>query len=210
MRLWGALAALALAGFCLAGCGPKPQFHIVAGSEQKSLEPLVQGVCAKQHVTCDIDYKGSLDIGQLVGSDQSPTIDAVWPASSLWIELYDKNHRVKEIGVKIELTVLESATFSAALSVGPRDAKYDLAVLSWTVPTADPDEPMMYMTHTKAWKPAGANRMFFSNPETDRLAEAAHVESDLARASRDGNPHHLDHQWRPHPQLAGPGDGPAL
>ncbi len=37
---------------------------------------------------------------------------------------------------------------------------------------------MMYMTHTKAWKPAGANRMFFSNPETDRLAELAHVESD--------------------------------
>ncbi|WP_342361802.1 ABC transporter substrate-binding protein [Terrarubrum flagellatum] len=85
---------------------------------------------------------------------------------------------LEKIGVKVELTVLESATFSAALSVGPKDAKYDLAILSWTVPTADPDEPMMYMTHTKAWKPAGANRMFFSNPETDRLAEEAHVESD--------------------------------
>jgi peptide/nickel transport system substrate-binding protein len=40
---------------------------------------------------------------------------------------------------------------------------------------------MMYMTHTKAWKPAGANRMFFSNPETDRLAELAHTESDPAK-----------------------------
>lgn len=88
---------------------------------------------------------------------------------------------LEKLGVKTELTILESATFSAALSVGPKDAKYDLAVLSWTVPTADPDEPMMYMTHTKAWKPAGANRMFFSNPETDRLAEAAHVESDPAK-----------------------------
>ena len=85
---------------------------------------------------------------------------------------------LEKLGIKIELVVLESATFSAALSVGPKDAKYDLAILSWTVPTADPDEPMMYMTHTKAWKPAGANRMFFSNPETDRLAELAHVESD--------------------------------
>jgi ABC-type transport system substrate-binding protein len=39
----------------------------------------------------------------------------------------------------------------------------------------------MYMTHTKAWKPAGANRMFFSNPETDRLAELAHAEPDTRK-----------------------------
>jgi ABC-type transport system substrate-binding protein len=85
---------------------------------------------------------------------------------------------LEKIGMKVELTVLESATFSASLSLGPQDAKYDLALLAWTVPTADPDEPMMYMTHTKAWKPAGANRMFFSHPETDRLAELAHAEPD--------------------------------
>ena len=78
---------------------------------------------------------------------------------------------LEKLGIKVELTVLESATFSASLSLGPKEAKYDLALLAWTIPTADPDEPMMYMTHTKAWKPAGANRMFFSNPETDRLAE---------------------------------------
>jgi peptide/nickel transport system substrate-binding protein len=85
---------------------------------------------------------------------------------------------LEKLGMKVELTVLESATFSAALSLGPQEAKYDLALLAWTVPTADPDEPMMYMTHTKAWKPAGANRMFFSHPETDRLAELAHAEPD--------------------------------
>jgi peptide/nickel transport system substrate-binding protein len=85
---------------------------------------------------------------------------------------------LEKIGIKVELTVLESATFSASLSLGPQEAKYDLALLGWTIPTADPDEPMMYMTHTKAWKPAGANRMFFSNPETDRLAELAHAEPD--------------------------------
>ncbi|MDF2811307.1 MAG: peptide transporter substrate-binding protein, partial [Microvirga sp.] len=83
-----------------------------------------------------------------------------------------------KLGIKVELTVLESATFSASLSLGPKEAKYDLALLGWTIPTADPDEPMMYMTHTKAWKPAGANRMFFSNPETDRLADLAHAEGD--------------------------------
>ncbi|WP_201833731.1 ABC transporter substrate-binding protein [Microvirga zambiensis] len=88
---------------------------------------------------------------------------------------------LEKLGIKTELTVLESATFSASLSLGPQEAKYDLALLAWTIPTADPDEPMMYMTHTKAWKPAGANRMFFSNPETDRLAEAAHAEPDTKK-----------------------------
>ncbi|MET0744208.1 MAG: ABC transporter substrate-binding protein [Microvirga sp.] len=88
---------------------------------------------------------------------------------------------LEKLGIKIELTVLESATFSASLSLGPQEAKYDLALLAWTIPTADPDEPMMYMTHTKAWKPAGANRMFFSNPETDRLAELAHAEPDTRK-----------------------------
>ena len=91
---------------------------------------------------------------------------------------------LEKLGIKVELTVLESATFSASLSLGPKDAKYDLALLSWTIPTADPDEPMMYMTHTKAWKPAGANRMFFSNPETDRLAELAHAEGRRDQAGR--------------------------
>lgn len=83
-----------------------------------------------------------------------------------------------QIGVDVELTVMESAAFSSAMSQSPKDAKYKLALMSWGIPTADPDEPMMYFTHTKAWKPAGANRMFFSSKEIDRLADLAHVETD--------------------------------
>ena len=83
-----------------------------------------------------------------------------------------------EIGIEAKLVVMESAAFSAAMSKSPQEAKYDLALLSWGIPTADPDEPMMYFTHTKAWKPAGANRMFFTSKEIDRLADAAHIETD--------------------------------
>lgn len=83
-----------------------------------------------------------------------------------------------EIGIKVELEVMEGAAFSAAVSQAPEDAKYEMALLSWGIPTADPDEPMMYFTHTKAWKPKGANRMFFSSSEIDRLADLAHTTTD--------------------------------
>ena len=83
-----------------------------------------------------------------------------------------------EIGIKAELEVMEGAAFSAAVSQAPEDAQYEMALLSWGIPTADPDEPMMYFTHTEAWKPKGANRMFFSSEEVDRLADLAHTTTD--------------------------------
>jgi ABC-type transport system substrate-binding protein len=86
-----------------------------------------------------------------------------------------------QLGIGVDLTVMESAAFSSAMNQGPEDAKYDMALLSWGIPTADPDQPMMYFTHTRAWKPVGANRMFFSDAEIDRIADLAHVEIDEAK-----------------------------
>jgi Ca-activated chloride channel family protein len=82
----------------LAGCSqPGPQFRIIAGSEQKSLEPLVLGFCKHEHIRCQIDYKGSLDIGLMLDGDAAPEVDAIWPASSLWVEMYDTHRRVKDL-----------------------------------------------------------------------------------------------------------------
>jgi Ca-activated chloride channel family protein len=92
LALIGLTAALSLGA-----CNRAPPFHIVAGSEQKSLEPIVMEFCAQKHVRCQIDYKGSLDIGQMTAAATAPDVDAVWPASSLWIELYDRQHRVKDM-----------------------------------------------------------------------------------------------------------------
>jgi peptide/nickel transport system substrate-binding protein len=83
-----------------------------------------------------------------------------------------------EIGVPVEITVMESAAFSSAVKVPPTEAEYDMALLSWGIPTADPDEPMMLFTYTKAWKPFGSNRMFYSSEEIDRLTALAHTETD--------------------------------
>jgi Ca-activated chloride channel family protein len=82
----------------LAACGAHgPQFHIVAGSEQKTMEPIILDFCKARHVDCKIDYKGSLDIGLMVQGGGAADVDAVWPASSLWIELYDTQRRVKDL-----------------------------------------------------------------------------------------------------------------
>ncbi len=61
---WALPVALSL---LLAGCGGGVKtFHIVAGSEEKTFEPIVQEFCADQGVECTIDYKGSLDIGLML------------------------------------------------------------------------------------------------------------------------------------------------
>jgi peptide/nickel transport system substrate-binding protein len=60
----------------------------------------------------------------------------------------------------------------------PSSSTSDMALLSWGIPTADPDEPMMLFTYTKAWKPFGSNRMFYSSEEVDRLTALAHTETD--------------------------------
>jgi Ca-activated chloride channel family protein len=113
----GALAAC-LALLALASCGRGPVFHIVAGSEQKALEPVVQDFCARRHVACDIRYAGSLDIGLMLAGPQAPDVDAVWPASSLWIEIYDTNRRVKDLKSIASSPVILGVRLSKARELG--------------------------------------------------------------------------------------------
>lgn len=91
-RIW-AFLLLAL----LAGCGedgPR-EFTILAGSEQQALEPIVQEFCGRRRVTCRFTYQGSLDIGLALRPGRPPPADAVWPAASLWIDLFDSERRVR-------------------------------------------------------------------------------------------------------------------
>lgn len=88
---------------------------------------------------------------------------------------------LREIGVEVEIQFWESSAFGAATNLGPDDAQYGMVLLSWGIPTADPDEPMMMMTYSKAWKPIGANRMFYASEEVDRLSLLAHHEVDAVR-----------------------------
>lgn len=86
-----------------------------------------------------------------------------------------------EVGVKVEMTVVESAAFWPAVNVGPDEVQHQLANLSWGVPTADPDEPMLLLTYSKSWRPICCNRLFYASEEVDRLTDLAHTETDPAK-----------------------------
>jgi Ca-activated chloride channel homolog len=91
----------------LTACEPSgPEFSILSGSENQVLEPLVQEFCAARHAKCTIKYLGSLDIALTLKPEAAPEFDAVWPASSLWIDIYDTARRVKSVKSIAQMPVI--------------------------------------------------------------------------------------------------------
>ncbi len=92
--------------FLLVGCGHSSggssafedngQLHlkILSGSENKSLEPIINRFASDHHVSIDMTYLGSVDMMSRLQSG-NPDADAVWPANRIWIAMGDKQHLVK-------------------------------------------------------------------------------------------------------------------
>jgi Ca-activated chloride channel homolog len=80
----------------MASCGeqPGPEFSIVSGSENQPLEPMVQEFCKQQNATCTMTYQGSLDIGLGLQPGRDLVTDAVWPASHIWVSMFDTGRKV--------------------------------------------------------------------------------------------------------------------
>lgn len=74
--------------------GGQQTLHIVSGSENKELEPILEEFAKKEKIKILIDYQGSLDIMRLLQNEEIE-YDAVWPASTLWISMGDTSHRIK-------------------------------------------------------------------------------------------------------------------
>ena len=106
-----------------------PEIAVVSGSENQPFEPLVREFCASRGAQCSFKYMGSLDIGFGLKSTTNPLqADVVWPASSVWIDVFDEGRHVKH---------LQSISQSPVL-LGVRKAKAE--ALGWTkrdVTTAD-------------------------------------------------------------------------
>jgi Ca-activated chloride channel family protein len=107
----------------MSACGPKKEvdFKFVAGSENKTLEPLVQDFCKSQNMKCSFDYKGSLDIGAMLAPGAKPEVDAVWPAASLWVDLYDTGRQVKDLKSVSQSPVVLGVRLSKAKELGWTD-----------------------------------------------------------------------------------------
>lgn len=68
--------------------------RIVAGSEVKVFEPIIEEYSRKTGRNVEMTYKGSLDIMRLL-QDGSTDFDAVWPASTIWLNMGDEQHLLK-------------------------------------------------------------------------------------------------------------------
>jgi Ca-activated chloride channel family protein len=117
-------APLALVAFALAGCAPSgPQFTIVSGSENEVLEPVVQEFCKSRGATCTMRYQGSLDIALSLKPGNDPAVDAVWPAASIWIDMFDTARRVKSVKSIVQMPVILGVRRSRAEALGWIGAK---------------------------------------------------------------------------------------
>jgi Ca-activated chloride channel family protein len=72
----------------------KPKLVILSGSENKTLEPLINEFKKKNNIDIEMHYKGSVDIMMELNKEKLD-YDAVWPANSIWISMGDVNHVVK-------------------------------------------------------------------------------------------------------------------
>jgi Ca-activated chloride channel family protein len=115
----GLLFALALAA-CSA---PGPQFTILSGSENDVLEPLVQEFCQSRRANCLVRFKGSLDIALALKPGNDPEADAVWPAASIWIDMFDTARRVKSVKSIAQMPVILGVRRSKAQELGWIGAK---------------------------------------------------------------------------------------
>ena len=75
------------------GSGGKT-LRIVSGSENRELEPILEDFAKSEGVRIEMTYQGSLDIMRLLEGEELP-YDAVWPASSLWLDAADTPLNVK-------------------------------------------------------------------------------------------------------------------
>lgn len=69
-------------------------FTVLAGSDSKDLEPMVVKYGQEHGATITFAYAGSVDIALQLQSGKLDA-DAVWPASSVWLNYADRQHVVK-------------------------------------------------------------------------------------------------------------------
>ena len=97
---------------------PKTSLAIVAGSENAALAPLLQQFAKTQGIGLSVKYMGSVDISLELAKGKASQFDAVWPASSLWLDLGDKQGAVKNAKSIMRSPVVFAVRKSIAQKLG--------------------------------------------------------------------------------------------
>ena len=103
LAVLGFSACLGVGGGQTAGTGQeadtvigngRQSLRILSGSENQELEPILEDFSRESGIRVEMTYQGSLDIMRALEQDEI-AYDAVWPASSLWLNVGDTGYRVK-------------------------------------------------------------------------------------------------------------------
>ena len=114
-------AAIALAvwfGVLAPNLSPRVALAVVAGSENKTLEPLMLDWAQANGVDLTLTYLGSVDISRELNKGTATAYDAVWPANSLWIQLGDTGKVVKDAQSVLRSPVVLGLRKSIAVKLG--------------------------------------------------------------------------------------------
>ena len=80
-----------------------------------------------------------------------------------------------QVGINVDVRIMEWAAYLDLTARGD----HEMYILGWVCVTGDPDYGLHATFHTENFGAAG-NRSFYSNPEVDRLLDAARRETNLA------------------------------
>jgi peptide/nickel transport system substrate-binding protein len=80
-----------------------------------------------------------------------------------------------QVGIRAEVQIVEWGTYLDLTS--RRDGGHHMFILGWVTVTGDPDYGLFPLFHSASHGPAG-NRMFYTNPEVDRLLNQGRTETD--------------------------------
>lgn len=80
-----------------------------------------------------------------------------------------------DVGIAVELIVLESASFVPAVTLPAEQAEYYLVNLTVGTVTGDAEYVMTSFYHSDSAAPRLYNRAYYSNPEVDALIEASRL-----------------------------------
>jgi Ca-activated chloride channel family protein len=101
MRKWLLVVVLSLLSVAMGGCGsgiaPVSEgrtLTIISGSENETLEPLIQEWAKKNNAQIEMTFLGSVDISRMLQTG-AIAYDAVWPANALWLAFGDEQNIVQ-------------------------------------------------------------------------------------------------------------------
>jgi Ca-activated chloride channel family protein len=123
------LALVLCAALGLSACKPEEndkaasnnsgtEIRLLSGSENKSIEPILQEAARQAGATLKVTYKGSVDIMLELEKGKSSEYDAVMPADRMWITLGDKTRAVKNIASIYRSPVVFGVKRSVAEKLG--------------------------------------------------------------------------------------------